>query len=438
MMHNDRNENETAKSLDIVANNIYHGTQDHMDGAWQAEQSDFARSLNHSNFLVTETNAQTLGWDSAGQFPPYDGQMRLDVYSYLASGANMVEYWHWHSIHAGQETYWKGVLSHDLEPNRAYAEVSKTAHELQKIGPQLVDLKIKNQVAILYSVDSDNGINFMPYERDGERGWTPGKAGDSYGNQIVQLHRSLYNANVGADFVFPDTANLAEQLSPYKLLIVPSLYVADDALLKTISDYVQNGGHVLMTFKSGFTNENSAVRWQRAPGPLREAAGFNYQEFSNLEHPLALKGDPYHTGDKNQVSDWAEFLQLEHAQALAYYDHPFFGKWPAITRNHYGSGELTYEGTQLSDTLQSKIVLEALKSAGLTTPDQQLPSAVHVKHGTNRDGKQLHYYLNYSSDEQTIQYPYAAGKDLLTDATIAANQQITLKPWDLAIVEEVK
>ena len=438
MMHNDRNENETAKSLDIVANNIYHGTQDHMDGAWQAEQSDFARSLKHSNFLVTETNAQTLGWDSAGQFPPYDGQMRLDVYSYLASGANMVEYWHWHSIHAGQETYWKGVLSHDLEPNRAYAEVSKTAHELQKIGPQLVDLKIKNQVAILYSVDSDNGINFMPYERDGERGWTPGKAGDSYGNQIVQLHRSLYNANVGADFVFPDTANLAEQLSPYKLLIVPSLYVADDALLKTISDYVQNGGHVLMTFKSGFTNENSAVRWERAPGPLREAAGFNYQEFSNLEHPLALKGDPYHTGDKNQVSDWAEFLQLEHAQALAYYDHPFFGKWPAITRNHYGSGELTYEGTQLSDTLQSKIVLEALKSAGLTTPDQQLPSAVHVKHGTNRDGKQLHYYLNYSSDEQTIQYPYAAGKDLLTDATIAANQQITLKPWDLAIVEEVK
>ena len=83
-------------------------------------------------------------------------------------------------------------------------------------------------------------------------------------------------------------------------------------------------------------------------------------------------------------------------------------------------------------------MLEALKSAGLTTPDQQLPSAVHVKHGTNRDGKQLHYYLNYSSDEQTIQYPYAAGKDLLTDATIAANQQITLKPWDLAIVEEVK
>jgi len=95
-------------------------------------------------------------------FPPCDGQLRLDVYTDVSSGANMVEYWHWHSIHAGQETYWKGVLSHDLEPNRAYAEVSRIAHELQKIGPQLVNMTIRNDVAILYSPDSSNAISFMP------------------------------------------------------------------------------------------------------------------------------------------------------------------------------------------------------------------------------------------------------------------------------------
>ena len=357
MMHGDRNEVEIAKSLDIVANNIYHGTQDHLDGAWQAEQSDYSRSLKHGNFLVTETNAQTLGWDSAGQFPPYDGQMRLDVYSYLASGANMVEYWHWHSIHAGQETYWKGVLGHDLEPNRAYAEVSKTAHELQKIGPKLVDLKIKNQVAILYSVDSSNGIGFMPYQHSGYGGWVPGKAGDSYGDLIVQFHKALYNSNVGVDFVFPDAANLAQELSQYKLVVVPALYISNDALLKTISDYVKGGGHVLMTFKSGFANENSAVRWERAPGPLREAAGFNYQEFSSLEHPLALKGDPYHADADNKVSDWAEFLQLEHAEALAYYDHPFFGKWPAITRNHFGRDKLEHRSFAIIQCMSQPVNL---------------------------------------------------------------------------------
>jgi beta-galactosidase len=111
MMRMDVNEPEVAKNLDVISNNPYHGTQDHMDGAWQALQGDFARSLKYQNFLVTETNAQTLGWDSSSQYPPYDGQLRLDVYTDVSSGANMVEYWHWHSIHAGQETYWKGVLS---------------------------------------------------------------------------------------------------------------------------------------------------------------------------------------------------------------------------------------------------------------------------------------------------------------------------------------
>ena len=113
-----------------------------------------------------------------------------------------------------------------------------------------------------------------------------------------------------------------------------------------------------MTFKSGFANENSAVRWVRAPGPLREAAGFSYQEFSNLEHPLALKDDPFHVrgGTNNQVSYWAEFLMPEHAKALAYYDHPFFGKWPAITENQFGTGTLLYEGTYLSAALQTAVL----------------------------------------------------------------------------------
>ncbi|HEY9126878.1 MAG TPA: beta-galactosidase trimerization domain-containing protein, partial [Acidobacteriaceae bacterium] len=406
----------------------------HMDGAWQTLQSDFARSLKRTNFLITETNAQTLGWSSQAQFPPYDGQMRLDVYNYLASGANMVEYWHWHSIHAGQETYWKGVLSHDLEPNRAYAEVSKTAHELQKIGPELVDLKATNKAAILYSSDSLNGINIMPFEGP-QFGWTPGKSGSSYGDMIAQLHRALFDANVGTDFLFPDTIATVD-LKQYKLIVVPMLYIADDALLQKISDYVKGGGHVLMTFKSGFANENSAVRWTRAPGPLRDAAGFSYQEFSNLEKPLALKGDPYQAGKDNEVSSWAEFLQLDHAEALATYDHPFFGKWPAITRNHYGSGELIYEGAKLSDVLQHKVVLQALKDAGLTSADQDLPSEVHVKHGVNRSGKQLHYYLNFSSETKTVTYPYANAADLLTGSAVSKQQVVTLKPWDLAILEE--
>ena len=415
------NEHDIARTLDIVAANPYHGTQDQFDGLVSTMAGDYSRSLKRTNYLITETNAQSIEWDSKRQFPPYDGQLRLDVYTHLSSGANMVEYWHWHSIHYGQETYWKGVLSHDLEPNRAYAEVSRTAHELQRIGPEIVDLKRSSKVAILYSDDSYYGIEFMKFSDK-----------VNYRTILQQMYETLYRQNVAVDFIFPESTNLSD----YKVIIVPPLYVASDETLNRLVDYVHGGGHLVMSFKSGFTNEYDTVRWTMAPGPLRKAAGFRYQEFSNLATPLALKSDPFHAGAGNKVSEWAEMLVLEGAQSLAYYDHPFFGKYPAITRNRFGNGTLTYEGTVLSDTLQTKLLLDVLQMAGLTGPDQELPAAVRVKHGTNRNGKTIHYYMNYSSDPQTFKYPYKPGEDLLTEASVAPFQAVTLKPWDLAILEE--
>jgi beta-galactosidase len=415
------NEHDIARTMDIMAANPYHDTQDQFDGLGSTMAGDYTRSLKRTNYLVTETNAQTIGWDSKEQFPPYDGQLRLDVYTHLSSGANMVEYWHWHSIHYGQETYWKGVLSHDLEPNRAYAEVSRTAHELQRIGPEIVDLKRTSKVAILYSNDSHYGIEFMKFSDK-----------VNYRTILGQMYETLYRQNVAVDFIFPESTNLSD----YKVILVPPLYVASDEVLNRLVDYVHGGGHLVMAFKSGFTNEYDTVRWTMAPGPLRKAAGFRYQEFSNLAKPLALKGDPFKADAGNKVSEWAEMLILEGAQPLAYYDDPFFGKYPAITQNHFGSGTLTYEGTVLSDTLQTKVLLKVLQMAGLTGPDQELAPPVHVKHGTNRNGRTIHYYMNYSSDSQTFKYPYKLGEDLLTKMTVAPSQTVTLKPWDLAILEE--
>jgi len=155
-----------------------------------------------------------------------------------------------------------------------------------------------------------------------------------------------------------------------------------------------------------------------------------------LKQELKLKGDPYKAGDENKVSAWAEFIIPETATALAFYEHPFFGKYPAITRNKYGKGTVTYEGTVLSDRLEEKVMLEVLKLAGLTGPDQELPSSVRVRHGVSDSGRNLHYYLNYSGEEQSFTYPYEAGVDIVTNKSIGKSQTVTLKGWDLVIVEE--
>ena len=105
-----------------------------MDGRGIAFMGDFARSLQAArNYLVTETNAQTTGWDSNEPVPALrraaaPGRLR----QHRRAGANLVGYWHWHSLHYGQETYWKGVLGHDLEPNRVYEEVDRIGRELKR------------------------------------------------------------------------------------------------------------------------------------------------------------------------------------------------------------------------------------------------------------------------------------------------------------------
>ncbi|MEA3461592.1 MAG: beta-galactosidase [Bacteroidota bacterium] len=419
----------SASKMDIMAMNVYHGQQDDLTGNEIAFAGDYFRSVKDKNYLVTETNAQTIGWTSKTQQPPYPGQMRQNVYAHIGSGANMVEYWHWHSIHYGQEIYWKGVLSHDLQPNRAYAEVSRTAHELQKFGTKLVNLKKKNDVAILFSHDSNDALNFMPFNGSGSD-WEESNS-SAYRNQLVaQFHKVLYQNNTGVDFIFPEKLNLEK----YKLVIIPSLYVASDELLGEISDYIKNGGHVIMQFKSGFSDENSMVRPVMAPGPLRDACGFYYQEFSNIK-ALPLKGNPFEV-EENFATDWMEYIIPETAEVLAYYDHPYFSEYPAVTLNNYGKGTLLYEGSILSDQIQTKIMLEALERAGIENPDQQFSWPLIAKSGVNDDGKTMHFYYNYSSGPVEFVYPHSAGKELVTEKSVKKDDALTIGPWEVILIEE--
>jgi beta-galactosidase len=427
----DLDQHESARFMDVLAVNVYHGQQDDLTGNEIAFAGDYFRSVQNKNYLITETNAQTIGWNSRSQQPPYPGQMRQNVYSHLGSGANMVEYWHWHSIHYGQEIYWKGVLSHDLLPNRAYAEVSKTAHEIERFGKKLVNLKKKNKVAILFSHDSNNALNFMPFDQNGSPWENNGN--NFYRNQLVsQFHRILYQNNVGVDFIFPETP----QFENYDLIVIPSLYVASDEILQKINNYVKNGGHVIMQFKSGFSDGNSMVRPMLAPGPLRESCGFYYQEFTNLKE-IALKDDPFNVGkEQNKINTWAEYIIPETAKSLAWYDHPYFKEYPAITINNFGKGTLLYEGCMVSDAIQEKIILQEIERANLKTPDQDIRWPLITKSGKNDAGKTIHYYYNYSSAPVSFEYPYNGGTELISEKKVSKQEKLDIAPWDLLIIEE--
>jgi beta-galactosidase len=255
----------------------------------------------------------------------------------------------------------------------------------------------------------------------------------NYMTVLGQMYGALYGLNVEPDFVTAETPDWSQ----YKMLLVPPLYAAPDGLLERVSRFVEQGGQAVVALKSGFANEHSTVRWVRAPGPLRKAAGVSYQEFSSLPGPVALKPDVFGLKSENTASVWAEMLMPEGAETVLSYEHPFFGKYPAVTWNRFGKGTLVYEGTYPSAALQRALIGEALERAGLTGPDQKLPAAVKVRHGVAA-GRALHYYLNVSPAANAVSYSYADGVDLLTNQTVARGGQLELAPWGVAIVGEGK
>lgn len=403
-----------AQALDIAGVDIYHPSQDKLTGSEISFGGDVTRSMkNGKNYLVLETEAQGFP-----QWVPFPGQLRLQAFSHLASGANMLEYWHWHSIHNSAETYWKGLLSHDFEPNPTYEEAKTIGADFKKLGKHIYNLKKSNQVAILFSNEALTAYNaFGP---------------DNYNSILRPMYDVLYNMNVGVDFIDPSSA----QLEQYKFIVVPALYAAPDSLLQRLNLFVKNGGHIVYTYKSGFADEHNKVRTARQPGLISEACGIYYNEFT-VPEKVSLKDDPFQVGsENNHVERWMELIQPTTAKVLAWYQHPAWGKYAAVTENKYGKGMATYIGCGTNAATSTKILEHALKAAGLWGADQALSFPLITKTGKNQLGKTIHYYFNYSGAPKTFTYPHGKGKALLSDSAIASQASIELPAWGFQIIEE--
>ena len=410
---------QAAKPLDIAGVDIYHPGQDKLTGAEIAFGGDVTRSLRDGqNYLLLETQAQGIP-----QWTPYPGQLRLQAFSHLASGANMVAYWHWASTANSFETYFRGLLSQDYQPNEVYAEAKTIGADLQRLGPKLVNLRKKNQVAFYVSNTAQAGFDAFKVNAEGKS--------FSYNEAVRPYYDALYRMNIEADILSPSST---AALSDYKLIVVPSLYAASDAEIAKLNDYAKAGGRVLYTFRSGFSDENTKVRYAVQPGAISEAAGVRYSQFTNPTE-VTLDGDPFKVGKQdNQARWWMEFLTPTTAKVIARYKHPSWPNYAAVTRNAYGSGEVTYVGFMPTDAVIGKIVAEQVERAGIALPKARYP--LIVRGGTLQNGNRVRYLLNYSAKPQRVSHVDANGTELLSGRAVKRGQALELKPWGVAIVEE--
>ena len=416
-----------SQCLTIAGTDIYHPTQDDLTGAEIAFGGDLIRSLKQDNYLVIETEAQGFpGWT------PYKGQLRLQAYSHLASGANSVMYWHWHSIHNSFETYWKGLLSHDFQENATYREACTIGNEFARLGKHLVNLKKKNEVAVLVSNEALTALNWFRIQEQ-----APGADAKSiYYNDVMRwMYDTLYHMNIECDFIWPESENLDQ----YKAIIVPALYAAPDELLIRLNQYVENGGTLIASFKTAFANENVKVSHQVQPHILSNCFGVHYDQFTFPKN-VGLTGEviPEKTDQKGNAHPAAnvfmELLVSEGAEVLASYEHYNWKDYAAITRNHYGKGQAVYIGCMTDEETLKSVYKAVLPEAGVEIPEYHYP--IIVRKGLNDLGKTVCYFLNYSGMELEMPYDYKNGIELLENTAVENGTALQMPAWGVKIVEE--
>ena len=416
-----------SQCLTIAGTDIYHPTQDDLTGAEIAFGGDLIRSLKQDNYLVIETEAQGFpGWT------PYKGQLRLQAYSHLASGANSVMYWHWHSIHNSFETYWKGLLSHDFQENATYREACIIGNVFARLGKHLVNLKKKNEVAVLVSNEALTALNWFRIQEQ-----APGADAKSiYYNDVMRwMYDTLYHMNVECDFIWPESENLDQ----YKAIIVPALYAAPDELLIRLNQYVENGGTLIASFKTAFANENVKVSHEVQPHILSNCFGVHYDQFTfpknvGLTGEVILKKTDQKGNAHPAANVFMELLVSEGAEVLASYEHYNWKDYAAITRNHYGKGQAVYIGCMTDEETLKSVYKAVLPEADVEIPEYHYP--IIVRKGLNDLGKTVCYFLNYSGMELEMPYDYKNGIELLENTAVENGTALQMPAWGVKIVEE--
>jgi len=434
---------QTSADLDIAAANPYYGVQDHLDLNSELERpdtwvrtgvdgviglADRGFAMKQGRYLVTETNAQAIhvGWQN---LPPYAGQIIQAGLALVARGAAMIEYWHWHTLHFGAETYWGGVLPHSQVPGRVYAEVKELGGRLAALGNRLDGYVPDHDVTVLFSNSSKYAFEVHPLlsNRDG----SPRQ--QSYLDIVESFQSAVLHSGRQSRVLHEqqfDELEVDALVRAHPVLVAAGFYTASTAQLEKLRDYALAGGHLIVGIRTGYGDQESRARFAVAPDVLRDAAGVHYEEFANLTGPLAVTSATLDLPEAARATWWADGLLVDTAEVLVGYSHPHHGAFAAVTTTPAGKGRVTCVGT-----LPNRALGAALFSQILPAPvsgDWSRSPKVTVFSGAI-DGGKAFFVHNWGPEPAQAILPRPL-TDAFTGAEHVSSHCLDLPAWSATVL----
>ncbi len=402
-----------TEDLDLAAWDWY-VPDGHHDYLTSGAVHDLTRGFKRRNFWLIETQPGNINW-SAVNNTLNQGEARVMAWHAVAHGADAVLYWQWRSALNGQEQYHGTLVDQSGQPRPFYAEAQQVGQDFAKVSPLLTGSSPVAEVALLNSYDSRWAI-----------GWQRHHVEFDYVAHFNHYYRPLAARNVATDVISADAS-----LEGYRLVIAPALLLANEKQAAEMCKFVERGGHLVLTLRTGMKDGNNALLPTRQPGPLADLAGVEVEEYYALLDPVPVQANWF----SGQARVWAERLRVrdeKYTSPIARYgaSNGWLDDQLAISVHAVGRGLVYFVGAYLDEIAQQALMDRILETAAVR-PVMKSPPGVEVRRRMRPEGDPVWIVINHEREAKSVSLPWPA-HDHLKGQRVSG--ELTLPPYGVSVL----
>jgi beta-galactosidase len=354
--------------------------------------NDFFRPLKGVTGVM-ELQPGQVNWGSYNP-QPYPGAVRMWLWNAFAGGLDFICSYRFRQPASGGEQFHYGMVGTDgvtpLNGGKQYSQFMGEIRELRKQYKPNVQMPKEyaaRKTAIVYNMDNVWETTLQPQTFQ----WNER-------NHVTKYYNALKLLTVPVEVVSED-----RDLSSYPFVVVPAFQMVDKALVDKWTKYAENGGHLVVTVRTGLKDRNGHFpegEWACAITSLIGAKiTMNDMLGANKTAKLAMNGNEY------KWNNWGDMLEPSAGtEVWATFADQFYAGTATVTNRKLGKGTVTYVGTDTDDgKLEQAVLKQVFETNGVKV--QELPEGVMVNW---RDGFWI--ACNYSSSAVKFELPQGATK----------------------------
>ena len=339
-----------------------------------AMMHDLFYSMKGKPFLLMESSPSFTNWQPISK-QKKPGIAELAALQTVAHGADSVLYFQWRASRGAEEKFHGAVVGHDgRQDARAFTETVQVGEKLEKLS-EITAVQREKQALIVHDWQNKWAL-------EGSCG--PRNAGLGYWDELKRHYNALARAGIAVEFG-DETADL----TGYRLVVVPMLYLLTDDFAKKLCDFAQNGGTVVVTYWTGVVDESDLCRLGDTPYGLTGLLGLRRTEIDGMYDGETRRCTPASgcTLPEAQASILCEVAvpnDTDPAEPLIVYAEDYFAQHPAAAVHKYGAGRAYYLASRFDEDFYRAFYRDAAKELGLMPAwPQPLPAGVlAVKRGS--------------------------------------------------------